>query len=152
MEGGVPAYVNQISTIPIYHENIDARLKNYIVPVIALNFITVIHERQMEKIAGDDKLLRQMIAAMDEGFRVLEALRYPLTPAAQASLIHKRPALMRLFMKIYHRMPISRLVDGSVGEIVALSCVFHLWKEQTRVPTPNWDELEKRFEAKVNRS
>ncbi|MFS8213393.1 hypothetical protein [Paenibacillus polymyxa] len=151
MEGGVPAYVNQISTIPIYHENIDARLKNYIVPVIALNFITVIHERQMEKIAWDDKLLRQMIAAMDEGFRVFEALRYPLTPAVQALLIRKRPALMRLFMKIYYRMPISRLIDGSVGEIVALSCVFHLWKEQSRVPTP-WDQLEKRFEAKVNRS
>ncbi|MCF2717598.1 hypothetical protein LWE69_10385 [Paenibacillus sp. UKAQ_18] len=48
-------------------------------------------------------------------------------------------------------MPISRLVDGFVGEIVALSRVFHLWREQSRVPTP-WDELEKRFEAKVNRS
>ncbi|AOK91498.1 hypothetical protein ACWGXJ_05430 [Paenibacillus sp. S33] len=152
MEGGVPAYVNQISTIPIYHENIEARFKNYIVPVIALNFVTVIHERQMKKNAGDDKLLRQMIAAMDEGFRVLEALRYPLTPAAQASLIRKRPALMRLFIKIYHRMPIRRLVDGFVGEIVALSRVFHLWKERSRVPTPNWDVLEKRFEAKVNRS
>lgn len=105
-----------------------------------------------EKNRWDDKLLRQMIAAMDEGFRVLEALRYPLTPAAHASLIRKRPALMRLFTKIYHRMPISRLVDGSVGEIVALSRVFHLWKEQTRVPPPNWDELEKPFEAKVNRS
>ncbi|WP_342434890.1 hypothetical protein MHH57_05010 [Paenibacillus sp. FSL H7-0442] len=74
MEGGVPAYVNQISTIPIYHENIDARLKNYIVPIIALNFVTVIHERQMKKTAGDDKLLRQMIAAMDEGFRVVRGL------------------------------------------------------------------------------
>ncbi|MDY8118428.1 hypothetical protein UY286_13400 [Paenibacillus polymyxa] len=74
MEGGVSAYVNQISTIPMYHENIDARLKNYIVPVIALNFVTVIHERQMKKNAGDDKLLRQMIAAMDEGFRVVRGL------------------------------------------------------------------------------
>ncbi|WDM23043.1 hypothetical protein [Paenibacillus polymyxa] len=85
-------------------------------PVIALNFVTVIHERQMKKIVRDDKLLQQKIAAMDEGFRVLEALRYPLTPAAQASLISKRPALMRLFMKIYYRMPISRLVDGPVGK------------------------------------
>lgn len=98
----------------------------------------------MKKIAGDDKLLRQMIAAMDEGFRVLEALRYPLTPAAQASLIRKRPALMRLFMKIYHRMPISRLVDGPIGEIVALSRVFHLLKEQTGSLHPtgtNWGSV-----------
>ncbi|WP_230486272.1 hypothetical protein [Paenibacillus polymyxa] len=49
-------------------------------------------------------------------------------------------------------MPISRLVDGPVGEIVPLSRVFHLLKEQTRVPTPNWGELGKCFEAKVNRS
>uniref|UniRef100_A0AAE9PT22 Uncharacterized protein n=1 Tax=Paenibacillus polymyxa TaxID=1406 RepID=A0AAE9PT22_PAEPO len=49
-------------------------------------------------------------------------------------------------------MPIRRLVDGFVGEIVALSRVFHLCKERSRVPTPNWDVLEKRFEAKVNRS
>ncbi|MEK5086341.1 hypothetical protein MKY98_05315 [Paenibacillus sp. FSL M8-0228] len=82
---GAPAYVNQMSMMPIYHENIDAWLKNHIVPIVVLNFVTVTHERQMKKIAGDDKLLRQMIAAMDEGFRVLEALRYPLTPAAQAS-------------------------------------------------------------------
>lgn len=37
-----------------------------------------------EKIAGDDKLLRQMIAAMDEGFRMLEALRYPQTTGVDA--------------------------------------------------------------------
>ncbi|WP_328801865.1 hypothetical protein T3H97_05005 [Paenibacillus sp. LX16] len=106
----------------------------------------------MKKNRRRRQVVAEMSAAMDEGFRVLEALRYPLTPAAQASLIRKRPALMRLFMKIYHRMPISRLVDGPVGEIVALSRVFHLWKEQTRVPTPNWVDLENRFEAKVNRS
>ncbi|MEK4730837.1 hypothetical protein ACYCS5_20080 [Paenibacillus sp. SEL3] len=73
-----------MSTIPIYHEYIDAWLKNHIVPVIVLNFVTVIHERQMKKIAGDDKLLRQMIAAMDEGFRMLEALRYPQTTGVDA--------------------------------------------------------------------
>lgn len=134
----------------VYHEYIDAWLKNHIMPIIALNFVTVIHERQMKKIARDDKLLRQMIAAMDEGFRVLEALGYPLTPAAQASLIRKRPALMRLAMKIYHILPISRLVDGSIGEIVALGRVFHLWKEQTRVPTPHWDALEVRFNTKLS--
>ncbi|GIQ70489.1 ketopantoate reductase family protein [Xylanibacillus composti] len=134
----------------VYHENIDAWLKNHIVPIVVLNVATVIHEHQMKKIAGDDKLLRQMIAAMDEGFRVLEALNYPLTPAAQASLIRNRPMLMRLLLKVYHRLPFSQLVNGSVSEIVALSRVLRRWKEQTPIRTPNWDDLERKFHAKLN--
>ncbi|MDQ0492349.1 hypothetical protein [Paenibacillus brasilensis] len=136
----------------VYHGQIGAWLKNHIVPVVVMNLVTVIHERQMKKIAGDDKLLLQMIAAMDEGSQVLEALGYPLTTAQQALFIHKRPTLMRLFMKIYHLLPMSRLVDGSVGEIVALSSVFHHWKEQTSVLTPNWDQLENLFNAKLSSS
>ncbi|MFD2370075.1 ketopantoate reductase family protein [Brevibacillus sp. GCM10020057] len=132
----------------IYHENIDAWLKNHIVPIVALNYVTVIHESQMKKIAKDDKLLQQMITAMDEGFSVLEALNYPLTPAKQDALIRKWPMLMRLFMKIYHWLPISRQVNGSVDEIIALGRVFRHWKE-TRVLTPNWDKLENKFKDKV---
>lgn len=60
---GAPAYVNQMSMMPIYHEYIDAWLKNHIVPVIALNFITVTHERQMKKSLG-----RQVVAADDRGY------------------------------------------------------------------------------------
>ncbi|MFB0846496.1 ketopantoate reductase family protein [Paenibacillus oleatilyticus] len=131
----------------VYHENIDAWLKNHIVPIVVLGFVTIIHERQMTKIAGDDKLLRQMIAAMDEGFRVLEAQGYPLTPAKQASLIRKHPTLLRLLLKIYHMLPASRLVDGSPYEIAALNRVFRDWKERSNVPTPHWDVLEERFNA-----
>ncbi|SDG55088.1 hypothetical protein SAMN04488542_1593 [Fontibacillus panacisegetis] len=36
---------------------------------------TVIHERQMKKIARDDKLLREMIAAIDKDFHVLKLFR-----------------------------------------------------------------------------
>lgn len=134
----------------VYHENIDAWLKNHIVPIIALTFVTIIHEHRMKKIAGDDKLLRQMIAAMDEGFRLLETQGYPLTPAKQASLIRKHPMLLRLLLKIYHILPVSRLVDGSAYEIAALSRVLHDWKKQSNVSTPNWDVLEEQFNTKLS--
>lgn len=99
---------------------------------------------------------RQVVAADDRGYgRRLSRVRGLTISANAGRASFTNPQTTGVdapFMKIYHRMPISRLVDGPVGEIVALCCVFHLWNEQTRVPTPNWDELEKRFEAKVNRS
>ncbi|WP_410771976.1 ketopantoate reductase family protein [Fontibacillus sp. BL9] len=128
----------------VYHENIDAWLKNHIIPILAINYGTLIHDGQMKKIAGDNKLLSQMVAAMDEGFRVLEALDYPLVPAGQAKIIRSHPKLLRLFLKIYHLLPVSRMVDGSPLEIVALSRVFREWRNRTDVPTPNWDMLEGR--------
>lgn len=129
----------------IYEENIDAWLKNHIILIVAMNFVIVIHSYQMKNIARDSQMLRQMIAAMDEGFQVLESLGYPLIPAAQASLVRKYPGLMRLVMKIFHMLPASQLVDGSVDEIAALSRVFRRWKKQTGVRTPHWDALEEQF-------
>ncbi|RRJ66138.1 ketopantoate reductase family protein [Paenibacillus oralis] len=132
-----------------YHDNIDAWLKNHIVPILALTYAVIIHDRRMRKIAGDGKLLRQIVAAMDEGFRVLEAQGYPLVPAGQASFIRKHPLLLRLILKIYHLLPASRLVDGSDYEIAALSSVFRVWKNRSNVSTPNWDILEEQFLAKA---
>ncbi|MCA1291882.1 ketopantoate reductase family protein [Paenibacillus sp. alder61] len=129
----------------IYHDNIDAWLKNHIVPILAINYGTFIYNGQMKKIAGDSGLLRQMVAAMDEGFRVLEALGIPLVPAKQAKLIRNHPALLRFFLKIYHLLPVSRMVDGSPHELAALGRVFREWSHRAGIPTPAWDLLEERF-------
>lgn len=133
----------------VYQDRMDAWLKNHIVPILALTFATVIHERQTKNIARDDKLLRQIVAAMDEGFRVLEAQGYPLLPAEQASFIRKHPTLLRIFLKVYHRLPVSRLVDGSALEIAGLNREFQKWKRRSNVATPHWDVLEERFNAKL---
>ncbi|GIO83285.1 2-dehydropantoate 2-reductase [Paenibacillus faecis] len=129
----------------IYHDNIDAWLKNHIVPILAINYGTFIYNGQMKKIAGDSGLLRQMVAAMDEGFRVLEALGIPLVPAKQAKLIRNHPALLRFFLKIYHLLPVSRMVDGSPHELAALGRVFREWSHRAGISTPVWDLLEERF-------
>lgn len=129
----------------IYHDNIDAWLKNHIVPILAINYGTFIYNGQMKKIAGDSGLLRQMVAAMDEGFRVLEALGIPLVPAKQAKLIRNHPTLLQFFLKIYHLLPVSRMVDGSPHELAALGRVFREWSHRAGIPTPVWDLLEERF-------
>lgn len=129
----------------IYHDNIDAWLKNHIIPILAINYGNFIYNGQMKKIAGDTGLLRQMVAAMDEGFRVLEALGIPLVPAKQAKLIRNHPALLRFFLKIYHLLPVSRMVDGSPHELAALGGVFREWRHRAGIPTLAWDLLEERF-------
>ncbi|MFS0722445.1 ketopantoate reductase family protein [Paenibacillus sp. 1P07SE] len=132
-----------------YHDQIDAWLKNHMVLVVPMNFVVMFHNFQMKKVAGDDKRLRQMIAAMDEGFRVLESVGYPLTPAAQAAWISGRPALMRWALKLFYRLPVSGLIDGTSAELEALNRAFADWRAQSDVPTPNWDALEREFLAQI---
>lgn len=125
-----------------YHDQMDAWLKNHIIPILGLNIATHIHAGQMNKIARDTNLLRVVIEAMDEGFRVLEALGYPLIPAKQAKLIRNRKYMMLVLLKIYHYLPVSRMIDGNYSELEALSRVFTDWKRQANIPTPSWDQLQ----------
>ncbi|MGG6311637.1 ketopantoate reductase family protein [Paenibacillus macerans] len=131
-----------------YHNEMDAWLKNHIVPIMALNYVTQIHKGRMKEVARDGKLLSHAVTAMDEGFRVLEALGYPLIPAGQASFIRKHKQLVRLFLKIYHLLPVSRMIDGNFSEVEALARRFNEWKQRAKVPTPHWDELERQLRAK----
>ncbi|MNY81454.1 hypothetical protein D3C86_2230340 [compost metagenome] len=49
--------------------------------------------------------------------------------------------MVYLFLKVYHSLPVAKMVDGSVHEIVALNDVFNRLKQQAKVPVPNWDRL-----------
>lgn len=131
-----------------YLDDMDAWLKNHVILILAMNYAPVLHDYQMNKVARDDKLLREVVAAMGEGFHVLETLGYPLIPAAQASFIRKHPTLLRMFFKLYHVLPVSRFVDGNFSELEALANVFEDWKKEAGVPTPNWDKLQKRLQKK----
>ncbi|MDF9841534.1 MULTISPECIES: hypothetical protein [unclassified Paenibacillus] len=48
---------------------------------------------------------------------------------------------MYLFLKLYHRLPVARMIDGSVHELTALNSAFERLKQQAGVATPVWDEL-----------
>ncbi|WP_054941191.1 ketopantoate reductase family protein [Paenibacillus ihuae] len=122
-------------------EDIDAWLKSHIIPIVPLNFATVGAGDDFKKLAKNKQTLMQIVVAMDEGFRVLETLGYTVTPASLVKWIRKYPRLVHLFLKLYHRLPVAKMIDGSVHEVVALNDVFNRWKQQAQVSAPNWDRL-----------
>ncbi|ATH93952.1 2-dehydropantoate 2-reductase [Bacillus glycinifermentans] len=128
-----------------FHEDMDAWLKGHIVPILALNAALFAKEGKMKEIARDKKLLTQIIAAMDEGFGVLEALDYTITPANQATFVRKHKRMAYLAIKIYYMLPFAKLVDGSFEEMAALHDSFGQLKQKANIPTPHFDNIGKQF-------
>ncbi|GIO90310.1 hypothetical protein J31TS3_15370 [Paenibacillus lactis] len=93
-------------------------------------------------IVRDDRRMHQLVAAMGEGFRVLESLGYPLSPAKQTSWITGYPNLIRWALKIFFVLPVSGLVYGTAVELTALNEDFAEWRARSDVPAPNWNALE----------
>ena len=128
-----------------YHEDIDAWLKSHIVPILVLQLVSYVKDNQFKHIAKD-KAAQQMIAAVDEGFKVMEAVGYTITPANQVDYFRRRYA--HVFLKIYHRLPVAKMIDGSFVEIAHLHKAFDVWKQQARIATPNGNELAARLSLK----
>lgn len=124
------------------HDQIDAWLKNHMVLVVPMNMVILFHRFQMKQVVRDDKRIRQLVAAMGEGFSVLDSLGFPLTPVGQASWITGYPRLIHLALKLFFALPVSRLIDGTAVELKALNEAFAEWRTRSDVPTPNWDALE----------
>ncbi|MBB6634526.1 ketopantoate reductase family protein [Cohnella thailandensis] len=135
----------------IYHEDIDAWLKSHIVPIVAMTSVGFLYDGDLPKASKDKKLLKQAIAAMDEGFQLLEKLNYKVTPASQVNLIRKHRGVAYQGLKLIHKLPFMKWVDGSFGEISALYDSFEKLKNQAHAATPHWDDLEKRTKAKFLR-
>ncbi|PQP83419.1 ketopantoate reductase family protein [Paenibacillus sp. PCH8] len=126
-------------------DHIDAWLKSHLVPILMLNAVSFNEKREMIKLDGNKQQLMHMIEAMDEGFRVLEAMGIPIIPELQAKLIRKHKRIIYLMLKIYSILPIYKLVAGAFGEIEALNHAFTDWKKATGTPTPHWDVLKRDF-------
>ena len=84
-----------------------------------------------------------MIAATDEGFSVLEKLGYTITPATQAKLFRQYKGIYYLAMKIYHKLPMGRVVKGTFDEMNGLYEAFDKMKTQTNYAGSVWDTLQK---------
>ncbi|OCT15910.1 2-dehydropantoate 2-reductase [Paenibacillus pectinilyticus] len=134
-----------------YEADMDAWLKSHIVLIVAMNAILYLNNGDVKKVAKNKKHLKQAISAMVEGFAMLEKLGYALIPAGQAKMIRKYRYAVYLGLKLYHRLPFAKLVDGSYAEIVALLDSFDPLKRQAMLPMPNWDELEQQSVAKFKR-
>jgi len=96
---------------------------------VALNSLSYLHDGDLKKVSKDKKLLKQAISVMDEGK-------------------HKQGVYYGL--KIIHKLPFMKLVDGSFSEIVALFDSFDKLKQQANIATPHWDQLEEQAISKFN--
>lgn len=81
---------------------------------------------------------------MDEGFSVLEKLGYSVVPKGQVKAVRSYRKLTYMFLKLYHSLPVARMVAGSAQELVALNSAFDRLKQQAGIATPVWDELADR--------
>lgn len=133
-----------------YHEDMDAWLKSHIVPIVALNSLNYLHDGDLKKVSKDKKLLKQAISVMDEGFQMMEKLDYTITPAGQVDFIRKHKQGVYYGLKIIHKLPFMKFVDGSFSEIAALFNSFDKLKQQANIATPHWDQLQKQAISKFN--
>jgi len=131
-----------------YHDDMDAWLKSHIVSIVALNSVGYLYDGDLKKVSKDKKLLKQAISVMDEGFQILEKLGYTITPANQVNFIRKHRQSVYYGLKIMHKLPFMKLMNGSYGEIAALFDSFDKLKQQLNIATPHWDELEKQAISK----
>ncbi|WP_138751295.1 ketopantoate reductase family protein [Paenibacillus sinopodophylli] len=131
-----------------YHEDMDAWLKSHIVPIVALNSIGFLHNGDVKKVSKDKRLLKQAISVMDEGFEILEKSGYTITPASQVNSIRKHKKAVYYALKIVHKLPFMKWVDGSFSEIAALFDSFGKLKQPLNIATPHWDELENKAISK----
>ncbi|QBD75988.1 ketopantoate reductase family protein [Ktedonosporobacter rubrisoli] len=138
-----------------FAENIDAWLKSHMVLILALHGVMSAYEGNLGKAASDKKRLNQVIAALDEGHRILETLGYPIIPAAQAQLVRRRP-LVYLFLKIFTVTPIASIIykqptPAQLAEYRALYHDFASLKQKASLATPNWDALTRHIpESEAN--
>lgn len=133
-----------------YHGDMDAWLKSHIVPIVALNSLSYLHDGDLKKVSKDKKLLKQTISVMDEGFQIMEKLGYTITPAGQVNFVRKHKQVVYYGLKIIHKLTFMKLVDGSFSEIAALFDSFDILKQQANIATPHWDQLQKQAISKYN--
>ncbi|KWX79623.1 ketopantoate reductase family protein [Paenibacillus jilunlii] len=129
----------------VYQQNMDEWLKSHFMMILPLNFIAPAYNGDLRKAAKDNKLLHQVIAAVDEGHQVLEKLGYTVTPASQLKLARKQRKIFYIMLKIMLSTPVGKILLGdkavSADEMFALYQAFIDLKSRAGIPTPNWDKL-----------
>ena len=124
-----------------YEKNIDAWLKSHMIAVLPMNLAALIKDNNFKAVAKDNRLLKPVVAAMDEGYEVLKESGYEIIPAMQANFVKRHKHMAFLFYKLYHYLPLASQVQGSFAELKGLYDAFYEIKEKSGVLTPNLDLL-----------
>ncbi len=129
----------------VYQQNMDEWLKSHFVMALPLNFIGPAYNGDLRKAVKDNKLLHQVIAAVDEGHQVLEKHGYTVTPASQLKLAREQRKMFYILLKLMLSTPVGKVLLGdkavSADEMSALYQAFNDLKSSANIPTPNWDIL-----------
>ncbi|WNS45342.1 2-dehydropantoate 2-reductase N-terminal domain-containing protein [Paenibacillus sp. MMS20-IR301] len=132
----------------LYEADMNAWLLSHIVPIVALNSLTYLHEGNLSKIFRDKVRLKQAVTVMDEGFAVLEKLGYRIIPAAPLTAVRRHPKWTYHGLRLIHKLPFMKLIDGSFSEIEALLHSFEGLKKKAKLPAPAWDHFRKETSAR----
>ena len=111
-----------------YQKDIDAWFKTHYVWIIPMNSVYYLFDNDLKKVSNDKYAMKRMIDATAEGISVLEKLGYTITPAIQAKLVRQYRGLYNFAMKIYQRLPTSKVVAGTFHEMYALFEAFDVLK------------------------
>ncbi len=134
-----------------YEKNIDAWLKSHIIMVLSMNLAAFIKDYDFKAVAKDNQILRQVVAAMNEGYDVLKDLRYEIIPARQADFVKRHKHLNFLFYKLFHYSPLANQVEGAFVELKGLYDAFYKMKAKSKVLTPNLDVFVRKSDEKYQK-
>jgi 2-dehydropantoate 2-reductase len=100
----------------------------------------------VKKLASSAEMVDLMIAAIKEGFKVLEALGYPSEPPSAIRSLQRHKALVafnfkRIAAKESSKLAIRDLAMNAPGEMAALSADFQSLKTRSGIETPAIDKL-----------
>lgn len=130
-----------------YIDNMDAWHKSHLALIMPLAYAAYACDGNLHKAAKNKKLLKQIVNATIEGYKVIEAAGYQPTPKKEAKLICEKSKLYYLMLKIVTATPIGKLAISdhamsAVGEMVALEEALNKLKHQVNLATPNLDALQ----------
>lgn len=128
-------------------KEMDSWLKYHLAFILPIAYACYSCMGDLRKLAWNKKAINQIIDAIEEGYKVLEDLGYPLEPKEDSELFtSKRKQLYRLF-KIAALTPLGKLLAGdhcmnAPEEMYYLDELFSQLIKYADVRTPNWLRLQ----------
>lgn len=124
-----------------YEKDIDAWLKSHMALILGQSAAQYINDNDTVKLAKNNKDVKRLVYAVDEGLIVLESLNYSVMPKLQVVLFRKHKGFVKFVLKLFLRLPVSNMFSGSIAEIIGLYDTFVEMKKNSNVETPNLDSL-----------
>jgi len=140
------AFMNTTYQLEFRNDMLDW-LKSHVAFIMPLAYLTYQCNGNLKKAFNNQKLLAQVVDAIDEGYKVLEACGYKPLPIEQVESVRNKRKTTRLLLNFIVITPLGRLAisDHAVSafeEMKKLSDAFDELRHKCSVATPNWIDLE----------